>query len=168
MLISVNCSRCQLITTEDVQDSYRGKKVNFQCPNCNKIIEAAIPNALDITTYVELGLKPIRGLSLKIHEDHSTSTKKQIVDLKPGVYVVGRKSKSLPSDINVNTLDRSMSRNHFQIKVNSTHEIAIKDLSSKNGLFLNRDKMRHCVEVYLNEKDLITAGAVNFRVEFKR
>jgi pSer/pThr/pTyr-binding forkhead associated (FHA) protein len=77
----------------------------------------------------------------------------QYWNLHEGPTTVGRDSK-----VNARVDDQELSRQHFQI----THEdtgFTIKDLSSRNGTFVNGQRV---TEKVLKPNDLITAGKSTF------
>ena len=62
------------------------------------------------------------------------------------------------------TTDKKMSRKHAAIRKRGKTGFVLKDLGSKNGVFLNGKKMDADEEVYLSDGDQFRLGDTQFRI----
>lgn len=85
--------------------------------------------------------------------------------LYEGSNVIGRtpKQEAGVNCIRIETTDRSVSRNHLTITTEQRYNgfaYLLKDNSSSNGTYLNDEKLTKYDEVYLEKKDVISAGVI--------
>lgn len=99
---------------------------------------------------------------LVIHDEH---TKTATFQLRKGVNLIGRKSSSTPSDVNIaiKTEDLFMSREHCSIEVregnDGNYEYLLSDRNSANGSYLNEENRLSSSRIYsLRDGDTVQAG----------
>lgn len=165
--ISVTCPPCAskipvLITEDDL-----GKKKSVVCPKCQK--------KLSFTVSMKLASKfsdPTLGgnendISLLLETVPDAMTSYQSFELTSDYYTIGRKNSGGPehrSDVEVETTGKKMSRKHAAIRKKGKTGFTIKDIGSKNGVFLNNNKLDADEEVYLTDGDVFRLGDTQFRV----
>jgi pSer/pThr/pTyr-binding forkhead associated (FHA) protein len=167
--MEVQCSKCGEVTVLEVPEEAQGKKIKFNCKNkqCRERIEIRIPKKRidDKSTFVTPSkAKNILSATLDVIPNELTPFAR--FELKKGLITVGRKSKVVKADIQVDTDDSDMSRLHFSINcikdALGTISFILKDESSKNGLSLNGEKLQTDEEIYLIAGDVLKAGNTSF------
>jgi len=167
--MEVQCSKCGKVTVLDVPEEAQGKKIKFSCKNkqCRERIEIRIPKKCldDKSTFVTPGkAQPVLSATIDVIPSELTPFSR--IKLTKGLMTVGRKSKVIKADIQVETEDSDMSRLHFSVNCMKdalgTISYILKDESSKNGLFLNGERIQNDEEIYLMAGDVIKAGNTSF------
>jgi pSer/pThr/pTyr-binding forkhead associated (FHA) protein len=91
----------------------------------------------------------------------------QSFELTSEYYTIGRKNSGGPeyrSDVEVETADKKMSRKHAAIRKRGKTGFTLKDIGSKNGVFVNDTKLDADEEIYLGDGDTFRLGETVFRV----
>ena len=166
--ISVTCPQCAsklpvLITEDDL-----GKKKSVGCPKCQKKLSFTV--SMKLASKVEID--PTVGgkendISLLLETVPDAMTSYQSFELTSDYYTIGRKNSGGPehrSDVEVETTGKKMSRKHAAIRKKGKTGFTIKDIGSKNGVFLNNTKLDVDEEVYLSDGDIFRLGDTQFRV----
>ena len=105
--------------------------------------------------------------SLLLETVSNVMTAYQSFELTSDYYTIGRKNSGGPEhrpDVEVETTDKKMSRKHAAIRKKGKTGFTLKDIGSKNGVFLNGSKMETDEEIYLSDGDTFRLGETQFRV----
>ncbi len=165
MKTKVKCNNCGQVIIIPVNQETRGKMIQFACKNktCDNLITFKVPRQagreIDRTVITGDVTKPNISF-LEIQENEFGQAAKLI--LNKGKMVVGRKSSTKQVDLQINSTDAAMSRQHCTIdgvidNQKRVHHI-LSDNDSKAGTFLNGDKLHAIDEMYLEENDEIRLG----------
>jgi hypothetical protein len=161
----VKCDSCGQVIKIPVTDEIKGKTIQFRCKNeaCGVIMKYKVPmitgRAEDVTIIQgSKTTKKVAKLQLKKNEFGES----QLFALQKGKSIIGRKSSTKKVDIEINSSDAAMSRQHCSIEeyVDKVHRVfyIISDADSKAGTFLNGMKLHPIDEIYLEENDKIRLG----------
>ena len=166
--LSINCPQCGCKLAVPVVESDLGTKKQGVCPKCHKKFLIAVPASLASRFESDPtlgGNEP--DLSLLLEVTSNAWTAYQSFELTADYYTIGRKNSSGPEhrpDVEVETSDKKMSRKHAAIRRKGKTGFILKDLGSKNGVFLNGSRMDADEEVYLSDGDTFRLGETQFRV----
>jgi hypothetical protein len=161
----VKCDSCGQVIKIPVTDEIKGKTIQFRCKNkaCGEIMKYKVPmvtgRAEDVTIIQgSKTTKKVAQLQLKKSEFGES----QVFALQTGKSIIGRKSSTKKVDVEINSTDTSMSRQHCSIEeyVDKQQVVfhIISDANSKAGTFLNDKKLHPIDELYLEENDEIRLG----------
>ena len=165
--IPVTCPQCGSKFPISITEDDLGKKKSGVCPKCQK--------KLNFTVSMKLASKfsdPTLGgnendISLLLETVPDALTAYQTFELTSEYYTIGRKNSGGPeyrSDVEVETADKKMSRKHAAIRKKGKTGFTLKDIGSKNGVFVNDTKLDADEEIYLTDGDTIRLGDTQFRV----
>lgn len=165
--IPVTCPQCGSKFPVSITEDDLGKKKSGVCPKCQK--------KLNFTVSMKLAPKfgdPTLGgnendISLVLETIPDALTAYQSFELTSEYYTIGRKNSGGPehrSDVEVETADKKMSRKHAAIRKKGKTGFTLKDIGSKNGVFVNDTKLDADEEIYLTDGDAIRLGDTQFRV----
>lgn len=166
--ISVTCPQCGSKLPVAITEDDLGKKKSCMCPNCQKKLTFLVSMKLAS----KFGSDPTLGgnendISLLLETVPDALTAYQSFELTSEYYTIGRKNSGGPehrSDVEVETTGKKMSRKHAAIRKKGKTGFTIKDIGSKNGVFLNNTKLDVDEEVYLTDGDIFRLGDTQFRV----
>lgn len=167
--ISITCPKCTTKFAIPIVQNDLGKQKKTTCPKCHKNILVNIPSSLaskfesDPTCIGNSGNEKF----LLIEAIPNTETAYQAFELTSDYYTIGRQNCSGPEyrpDVEVVTTDKKISRKHAVIRKKGNGSFTIKDLSSKNGVLLNNNRLETDEEMYLNDGDIFQIGGSKFRV----
>lgn len=166
--ISISCPQCTTRLALPVVESDLGRQKQGGCPKCGKKFNIAIPVGLasKFESDPTLGGNEAE-CSLLVGTVPNVHTAYQSFELTSDYYTIGRKNSSGPEhrpDVEVATDDKKMSRKHAAIRKKGKTGFTLKDLGSKNGVFLNGNRMDADEEVYLNDGDQFRLGETTFHV----
>ena len=151
------------ITAEDV-----GKKKHCECPKCHKKIVVAVPKTWASKFAADLTIvEGITEKSLLIETVCNDMTDYQSFAITAEYYTIGRKNNTgleYRPDVQLVSTDMKMSRIHAAIKKRGKLGFTLKDLGSKNGTFLNEERLEADEEIYLYDGDTIRIGQTELRV----
>ncbi len=149
-----------------------------RCSRCKKVIN--IKEALRQNT---AGSPAHKGRK-KIHKDeilawlvvHDEHTERQVLGLKAGKHVVGRKSASKPCDVMIQCdHDPYMSRHHCMLEVRISQdgmpEVILSDNKSTNGTWLNAEEkveLQDEEKLFLEDNDMLQLGMTKVIVKIKQ
>ena len=165
--MAVTCPQCGTKLAVSVVETDLGKNKPGACPRCQKKFLISVPTSLAIKFESDPtmgGNEPDRSLLLEVMKNDTTAY--QSFNLTSDYYTIGRKNSSGPEhrpDVEVETADKKMSRKHAAIRKKKTG-FTLKDLASKNGVWLNGIKMDAEEEVYLDDGDQFRLGETTFLV----
>lgn len=165
----VKCPSCGVLL--DVRNSSGASERVVSCPNCNTQITVKFtapppsqsPSSGDTADGQEFHTSFISGLTDGImgkllFEGHS-------YPLQMGINSVGRKASTSKADIQIETLDRSMSRLHSIVNVtrmfDGTLRTTIKNANNKNLTTVGGQILYDEDTIVLNDGDVIKMGNVN-------
>ncbi len=120
----------------------------FKCGKCQtqyKIDETKITNSQAVLTCSKCGAKNLIKFGVRlqiISKDEKGLEHKEVITLKDGSNIIGRKSQSASADILLN--DEFVSRKHAAVHIEKKDGkifISIEDLNSSNGT-LNKDRKK--------------------------
>lgn len=166
--ISVTCPQCGTKLALPVVETDLGNNKPGSCPRCQKKFLISVPTSLASKFESDPtmgGNEPDRSLLLEVMKNETTGY--QTFNLTSDYYTIGRKNSSGPEhrpDVEVDTADKKMSRKHAAIRKKGKTGFTLKDLGSKNGVWLNGKKMDAEEEVYLDDGDQFRLGETTFRV----
>lgn len=173
-VIKIHCKHCHHENKVEFSASLAGKKILFQCQNkaCKEKVSFTMPNENheDRSTLIFNDHSANPGVAFLILESERQKYKYQ---LKDGIQVIGRKSSNKYPDIALDTDDRSVSRTHCIIDSfkNMTDKrcFVIRENNSKNGTYLNGNKLSQDDEIYLEDGDDIQLGHISliFKISHK-
>lgn len=166
--ISISCPQCTTRLALPVVESDLGRQKQGGCPKCGKKFNIQIPIGLAS----KFESDPTFGgneaeRSLLIETVPNPMTVYQSFELTSEYYTVGRQNTSGPElrpDVEVVTTDLKMSRIHAAIRKKGKSGFTMKDLNSKNGVFINGTRLGADEEVYLSDGDTFRLGETTFRV----
>lgn len=166
--ISVTCPQCATKLAVPVKEDDLGTKKQGICPRCRKMFPIPIPMSLAS----KFDSDPTLGgneseCSLLLETVPNAHTAYQSFELTSDYYTIGRKNSSGPEyrpDVEVETADKKMGRKHAVIRKKGKTGFTLKDLGSKNGVFLNGARMETDEEMYLTDGDQFRIGETVFRV----
>ena len=174
--ISVTCPKCTTKLAVPISRNDLGTKKSMTCPKCHHNLIVNIPKSLasrfesdptmidSIPTQIGNNTNEM-CLLLEIISNQDTDY--QSFELTSDYYTIGRKNSSGPEyrpDVEVITTDKKISRKHVIIRKRGNIGYTLKDLGSKNGVFLNGDKLDAEEEMYLHDGDVFKLGDTGFRV----
>lgn len=149
-----------------------------RCGKCKKVIN--IKEALNQKTKGASAQKTHKQVDkneilawLVVHDEH---TERQVLGLKAGKHVVGRKSVSKPCDVMIQCdHDPYMSRNHCMLDVrigqNGVPEVILSDNKSTNGTWLNAEnkvELQEEEKLFLEDNDMLQLGMTKVIVKIKQ
>lgn len=166
--IAITCPKCSTKLAVPVVESDLGTKKQGACPKCQKRFLIPIPTSLasKFESDPTLGGNEAE-CSLLLETIPNDMTAYQSFELTSDYYTIGRKNSGGPEyrpDVEVETTDKKMSRKHTAIRKKGKTGFTIKDLGSKNGVFLNERRIDAEEEVYLSDGDTFRLGETQFRV----
>ena len=167
--ISITCPFCAFKMAIPATQNDPGKKKQTKCPKCQKAFQFTVPASL--ASKFECDATKIGDgsgeFSLLLETVANPYTEYQSFELTSEYYTIGRKNSGGPEhrpDVEVATTDKMMSRKHAAIRKKGKTGFTIKDIGSKNGVFLNNTKLDVDEEVYLSDGDIFRLGDTQFRV----
>lgn len=166
--IPVTCPQCGSKFPISITEDDLGKKKSGVCPKCQKKLSFTVSMKLA----PKFGSDPTLGgnendISLLLETVSDALTAYQSFELTSEYYTIGRKNSGGPehrSDVEVETADKKMSRKHAAIRKKGKTGFTLKDIGSKNGVYLNDKKLEADEEVYLSDGDQFRLGETTFRV----
>ena len=168
--ISVTCPKCTTKLAVPVMESDIGSKKQGCCPKCGAKFLVPIP--FELAPKFESDSTKIGGdfesdNSLVLETVGSSLTAYQSFELTADYYTIGRNNNGGPEsrpDVAVVTVDKKMSRKHAAIRKKGKTGFTLRDIGSKNGVYLNGEKLEPDEEMYLSDGDTIRLGDTQFRV----
>lgn len=167
--MDLKCPYCSKKTILTNVPAYAGKTVRITCTNpiCNQMFEAKIPEGEEKTTIFR---RPKNTLLAKLLVLSGNLTEDQKFVIGDGVHTIGRQSQPAQATIQLKTKDRLVSRRHCEIKGvpdadGDNINFIIRDLESKNKVYVNGNILENREAIYLNDKDIIKLGVTEIRFE---
>lgn len=166
--VKVKCSKCAAVSAIQIVEEDVGTKKRLVCSRCGHTFMVSIPAsyATKFSKETFVGNKA-DDMSLLLEVMADGNNLAHTFELTAEYYTIGRKNNTGPAnrpDIEIVTADMSMSRKHAVIKKKGNVGFLLKDLASKNGVFLNDSKLDADEEVYLSDGDIIQLGHTKIRV----
>lgn len=169
--ISVTCPHCKAKLAVVATEDDLGVKKQTKCPKCKNAFQFTVPVSL-ASKFESDATKIGDGsgeFSLLLETVANPYTEYQSFELTSEYYTIGRKNNGGPEhrpDVEVTTTDKMMSRKHAAIARKGKTGFVLKDITSKNGIFLNDEnvKLDEGEEVYLNDGDTFRLGQTQFTV----
>lgn len=164
----VLCPKCDNYITFDETKYTAGQSLVFICPSCKKQFSIRIGKSK---------LKPADKNQNTIEEEDKTDWGyiivienvfgyKQILPLKEGDNVIGRRSKGTEINTPIETSDMSMDRHHciINVKKNSQGKIiyTLRDNPSLTGTFFQNELLGDKERIRIEEGAIVTIGATTF------
>ena len=188
-IIKIKCQKC----THEFERPHRtfipfyDKLIGYPCPQCRSTIEMLVNAKLFTTNEVGYDSKEKAKLKsgppteiiqssqrmnltkYRIHVLQSEFCKGQIFELQSGENSVGRFSDSMNNvSIRILTQDALMSRNHCIITMdlnNNGFLYSLSDNGSKNGTYINDNKLEKDEIVLITPKDSIRIGKTIMKLD---
>ena len=166
--ISLTCPQCAAKLAVPITENDLGKKKQGACPKCHKKFLIPVPTSLasKFESDPTLGGNEAER-SLLLETVPNAMTTYQSFELTSEYYTIGRKNSGGPEyrpDVEVETIDKRMSRKHAAIRKKGNSGFTLKDIGSKNGVFLNNMRLDADEEVYMSDGDTFRLGDTQFRV----
>ena len=167
--ISVTCPHCSGKLAVLATENDLGVKKQTKCPKCKNAFQFVVPTSL-ASKFESDATKIGDGsgeYSLLLETVPNQFTEYQSFELTSEYYTIGRKNNGGPEhrpDVEVATSDKMMSRKHAAIARKGKTGFVLKDITSKNGVYLNGEKLEEGEEVYLNDGDIFRLGQTQFSV----
>ena len=166
--IAQTCPKCKSVMAITIAESDSGKTKQIACPKCGAKYNVPIPMpyASKFETDPTLGGNEAEQ-SLLLEVTANATTVYQSFELTSDYYTIGRKNSSGPEhrpDVEVATDDKKMSRKHAAIRKRGKSGFILKDLGSKNGVFLNGNRLDTDEELYLSDGDTFRLSETTFLV----
>lgn len=166
----VRCPRCDNYLYFDETKYEKGQSLVFECSDCGKQFS------------IRLGKSEVKKLRKEESLDEHTEAYqenygciivienvfgfKQVIPLKEGENLIGRRCVGSNINTPIETADTSMDRRHciIQVKVASDGEViyTLKDASSLTGTFLRNELLGPKESVRIEDGAVITIGATTF------
>lgn len=163
-MISVKCPHCHVGLKID-EGKLPLHLPSFKCPKCKQPIQvASLPlsknsNETESETVLVHSVPKNTGHFTVIA---NTETLEQSFSLHEGLFIIGRKSKASHATIQIDTHDKSMSREHIRIEVKKDakggYKHYLSDNNSKNHTLYNSNYLQEGEIVILNNNDEIIIG----------
>ena len=172
-MISVRCPHCHVGLKVD-EGKLPSDITSFKCPKCKSSIPVSLLSSvaggnIDLSPETEY-IQPIKKSTGRLTVLADRNNQEQSFPLYEGLFVIGRKSTTPnPSRtiIGIQTLDRSMSREHIRIEVKkdakSGYKHYLSDNNSKNHTLYNSNYLEGGEVVILNDNDEIIIGQTVLR-----
>lgn len=165
-MISVKCPHCNVGLKVDEGKLPLGIS-SFNCPKCKQSIPISFLHKKESEAETILLHTPLLKNTGKISVLSNEETSEQVFLLQEGIYVIGRESKTSKATIRIQTMDRSMSREHIRIEVKKDsmegYKHYLSDNNSKNQTLYNNNYLRKGEVVVLSDNDEITLGRTTLR-----
>lgn len=170
-MISIKCPHCNVGLKVDEKKLPSGI-TSFKCPQCKRPIPVSMlsqkKEGEGISSSDTILLHPIKKGIGKILVLPDNETSEQLFPLHEGLSIIGRKSsKPSSATIGIETVDRSMSREHIRIEVKKDSKGGYKhylsDNNSKNHTLYNSNYLGEGEEVILSDNDEIIIGRTVLR-----
>ena len=166
--IMQKCPKCGAPLIIQFTESDLGKTKQIVCQGCKAKYNVPIP----MTYASKFETDPTLGgneseQTLVLESIANGVTSYQCFNLTSEYYTIGRKNSGDPEyrpDVEVVTTDKKMSRKHAAIRKKGKSGFTLKDIGSKNGVYLNNNKLDADEEVYLTDGDTFRLGETVFRV----
>jgi len=170
-MISVKCPHCHVGLKVD-EGKIPLDLSFFNCPKCKQPIPVSLIRNIQASNhYSDEGVtevlhtnKTLNGRLLVISDD---LTPKQELPLYEGTWIIGRKSQSSSSNLQIDTQDKSMSREHIRIEVKKDvsggYKCCLSDNNSKNHTLYNNSFLKEGEVIVLNDNDEIVIGHTTLR-----
>jgi pSer/pThr/pTyr-binding forkhead associated (FHA) protein len=160
-MIKVICHKCSVSNNIKFKEEFCGKLLSVKCknPKCEEVLQFIIPKPQPKT--IVLDEKSDEDQFIQTFIDHEEGEKLNRFPLSDSVNIIGRKSDDSPANILIQTEDTSVSRKHCvieKIEMNGQIHFILSDCGSKNGVFLNGEKLDKEDEIYLQSGDVIYLG----------
>lgn len=167
--IAKTCPKCGSHLVIALSENDLGKNKQIACPKCGSRYNIPVPMSYAskfVSDPTDIGGDG-NEMSLVLETVANDMTAYQSFKLTSEYYTIGRKNSSGPEhrpDVEVETTDKKMSRKHAAIRKKGKTGFTLKDLGSKNGVFLNGKMMDADEEVYLSDGDQFRLGNTQFRI----
>ena len=159
------CPKCDNYITFDENKYSEGQSLVFICEHCKKQFSIRIGKSK---------LKATRKEEVLDEQENSRDCGsvvvvenvfgfKQVLPLKEGDNVIGRRNKGTEVDVSIETADPSMDRRHCVINVRKNKQgrlvYTLRDNQSVTGTFLMNEILGEKDRVRIEEGSIITLGA---------
>lgn len=164
-MISLKCPHCQ-VGLKVAEEKIPLGITSFKCPKCKEPIPLSLLSRktpspdTDSETVLVASAKTTGFGKLTVLAD--TDTPEQIIPLREGMFVIGRRSSASNATIPISTADRTMSREHIRLEVKKDvkghYKHYLSDNNSKNHTLFNNSYLEKGEVVVLNDGDEIILG----------
>jgi|JI6StandDraft_1071083.scaffolds.fasta_scaffold50484_3 pSer/pThr/pTyr-binding forkhead associated (FHA) protein len=167
--MELKCPFCDKKTILSNVSAYSGKTVRISCTNtaCNQLFEVKIPPAEEKTTLFRKNENSLFA-ELSVIRGHLSESQK--FEIGSGVHIIGRYSQPAQATVQIRSKDMLISRRHCEIKgvldlEGKSMNFIIRDLESKNKVYVNGNLLENKEAIYLSDKDIIKLGMTEIRFE---
>ncbi|MBQ8673291.1 MAG: FHA domain-containing protein [Bacteroides sp.] len=164
----VRCPKCENFLTFDETKYSEGQSLVFVCDQCKKQFSIRLGKSKMRATQKEerpdeLEYKQAYG-SITVIEN--VFGFKQVLPLREGDNIIGRRCVGTTVQVPIETSDMSMDRRHCIINVrrNKQNELVytLRDAPSLTGTFLNNEILQDSDRIRLEDGAIVTIGATTF------
>ena len=164
----VRCPKCDHYITFDETRYPEGQSLVFECDECHKQFAIRIGMSK---------LKATRKEETFDENEHADAYGsivvvenvfhyKQVLPLRLGDNVIGRRNKGTDVDIAIESSDADLERRHCIINVrrNKNGELVytLRDCSARSGTYLRQDRLGKRDQVRLDSADVVSIGGTTF------
>ena len=159
------CPKCDNYITFDETKYSEGQSLVFICEHCKKQFSIRIGKVkLKATRKEEVIDEQANSQDFgSIVVIENVFGYKQVLPLKEGDNVIGRRNKGTEVDVSIETADPSMDRKHciLNVRCNKQGEViyTLRDNQSITGTFLTNEILGDKERVRIEEGSIITLGA---------
>lgn len=164
----IRCPKCENFLTFDETRYTAGQSLVFVCEHCKKQFS------------IRLGKTPLKPKQKEEKPDERAFDRewgsisvienvfgfKQVLPLKEGDNVVGRRCVGTQVDVPIETNDMSMDRRHCIINVRLTKAgevvYTLRDAPSLTGTFVNNELLGDKERLRIEDGSIVTLGATTF------
>lgn len=168
-MISVKCPHCHVGLKVD-EGKIPLDITSFKCPKCKQPIPVSLLSQEKSNSSSEsetVLVQPLRMTTGRLSVIANADTPEQTIPLQEGVYTIGRKSNASQATIGIETVDKSMSREHIRVEVKKDakggYKHYLSDNNSKNRTLYNSNYLEDGEIVVLNNNDEIIIGRTVLR-----
>lgn len=159
------CPKCDNYITFDETQYSEGQSLVFICEHCKKQFSIRIGKAkLKATRKEEVLDEQANSQDFgSVVVVENVFGYKQVLPLKEGDNIIGRRNKGTEVDVSIETSDPSMDRKHciLNVRINKQGEIiyTLRDNQSITGTFLMNEILGDRDRIRIEEGAIITLGA---------
>lgn len=164
----IRCPKCENYITFDETKYTEGQSLVFVCPDCKKQFSIRLGKTKMKAPRKEeqLDEQAFQEAFGSITVIENVFGFKQVLPLKEGDNIIGRRQPGAPIQVPIETADRSMDRLHCIINVRRNKQgkllYTLRDAQSLTGTFLNNELLGDKDRVLIDDGAIVTIGATTF------
>lgn len=164
----VRCPKCENFLTFDETKYTKGQSLVFICENCGKQFSIRLGKSKLHKTRKEENIdeEAFKESFGSITVIENVFGFKQVLPLKEGDNMIGRRCVGTIVEVPIETSDMSMDRNHCIINVRKKKDgeivYTLRDAPSLTGTFLNNEILNDKDRIRIEDGAIVTIGATTF------